>query len=515
MAVNGRTEQCANRAKAPVTLGGDTTGESRPARIPEADASRWPVYHYTAGRAAGKQRPDFAYFFGVSFLFDAGLTALALTGLVESPYLGLITFILLPMFFVAGLVLIPLGAVISKEKTEPGPPVFVIDFHQPKVRRAAALVIVLTVINVMAVSTVSYEAVHYTESVQFCGEVCHTVMKPEFTAHQVATHSNLQCVTCHVDPGLEGFIKAKMGGVRQLIGVATGEYPQPIPVPVHSLSAADVVCASCHEQDMSVGDELAVKTKYSEDEANTPLYTVLVNHIGKAGQKGGSGVHGWHLDPSRSVRFLYAGEDRQTISLVRVKEEDGTVRNYVNGDFEGDPAAVKDAELQSMDCYTCHNRPAHTFEMPGPALDEAMRAGAVPPDLPYIKQVGLEALNEAPEQEEQDGAQYIAEKIRGYYDENYPDLDEAQSRALEQAVAKIQGIYNENVFPEMQVTWGTYPRFDGHTGNAAPGCFRCHDDSHSTPDGEHVISQDCTACHTVQAWDEENPDILAALGLGN
>ena len=46
----------------------------------------------------------------------------------------------------------------------------------------------------------------------------------------------------------------------------------------------------------------------------------------------------------------------------------------------------------------------------------------------------------------------------------------------------------------MRVTWGTYPNHIGHVDS--PGCFRCHDESHTTTDGK-VISQDCELCHSI------------------
>jgi hypothetical protein len=46
------------------------------------------------------------------------------------------------------------------------------------------------------------------------------------------------------------------------------------------------------------------------------------------------------------------------------------------------------------------------------------------------------------------------------------------------AVGELVAIYNRNVFPDLKVTWGTYPNNLGHTD--FPGCFRCHDGSHSS-----------------------------------
>jgi hypothetical protein len=60
----------------------------------------------------------------------------------------------------------------------------------------------------------------------------------------------------------------------------------------------------------------------------------------------------------------------------------------------------------------------------------------------------------------------------------------------------------------MKIGWGAYPSFLGHT--VADGCFRCHDDEHSTKDGRK-ITQDCALCHTVLAQDEIEPKILTDL----
>jgi hypothetical protein len=62
-----------------------------------------------------------------------------------------------------------------------------------------------------------------------------------------------------------------------------------------------------------------------------------------------------------------------------------------------------------------------------------------------------------------------------------------------QAIVAAQDLYRRNVFPSMNVTWGSYPDNRGHA--ASLGCFRCHDDSHKAQDGS-AISADCEYCHT-------------------
>ena len=85
----------------------------------------------------------------------------------------------------------------------------------------------MTAVNVIIGSQVSYRAVEHMETVQFCGQSCH-VMKPEFTAHQRAPHQQVACVACHVAPGASGWVKSKMAGTRQLMGVVLNTYPRPI-----------------------------------------------------------------------------------------------------------------------------------------------------------------------------------------------------------------------------------------------------------------------------------------------
>ena len=59
----------------------------------------------------------------------------------------------------------------------------------------------------------------------------------------------------------------------------------------------------------------------------------------------------------------------------------------------------------------------------------------------------------------------------------------------------MQEVYRRNVFPEMNVKFGSYPSNIGHID--FPGCFRCHDDEHKAADGK-TIGQDCSTCHTIE-----------------
>jgi hypothetical protein len=79
---------------------------------------------------------------------------------------------------------------------------------------------------------------------------------------------------------------------------------------------------------------------------------------------------------------------------------------------------------------------------------------------------------------------------------------------LQEAARALHRVYSQNVFPDLNITWGTYPDHLGH--RDFPGCFRCHDEEHATEDGEY-ISQDCDTCHILLAEEEDDPEALEAL----
>jgi len=107
----------------------------------------------------------------------------------------------------------------------------------------------------------------------------------------------------------------------------------------------------------------------------------------------------------------------------------------------------------------------------------------------------------------------IPAKLAVFYRDSYPAISSQRSSDISQASAEIAAIYNRNVFPDLKVTWGTYPNNLGHTD--FPGCFRCHDGSHSTADRKTTITQDCNTCHEPLAVEEASPGVLNTLGLAS
>jgi hypothetical protein len=189
--------------------------------------------------------------------------------------------------------------------------------------------------------------------------------------------------------------------------------------------------------------------------------------------------------------------------------DDGKVVEYVSSEVKATPEQLAAGEHRQMDCVDCHNRPTHAFEMPERAVDKAMNDGRISRNLPFVKREAVAALK-ASYSDRETASKQIPERIAAFYKEKYPDAYREHRSAVESAGAAVQAIYMRNIFPEMKVTWGVHPNNIGHEDFL--GCFRCHDGNHKTADGK-VIGNDCDTCHQVLAMEEENPKVLADLGL--
>jgi len=428
------------------------------------------------------------------------------------PYAGIVLFLVLPGVFVLGLAVMPLGVWLHRRRLvargalpESYPRV---DLRSPVLHNAAALFALASLANVVILGTASYRGVEYMDSTRFCGLVCHSVMAPEYAAYVDSPHSRVECVECHIGAGAGWFVRSKLSGTRQVFAVALGTFERPVPSPVKHLRPARETCEQCHWPQKFHGDRFLVRTKFAEDEANTASTSVLVLKVGGPHGRSGVGIHGAHMS-DRRIEYTATDARRQVIPRVVVREAGGGAQEYVSADVPATPAQLAAGERREMDCMDCHNRPTHNFELPDRALDRALAEGRVSTQLPYIKKKGLEVLRaEYPDRET--AARAIADRLSEFYREDHPQVYRQHRGTVESAVAEVQAIYRRNVFPEMKVTWGTYPNNIGHEDFL--GCFRCHDDNHKRADG-NALTQDCSACHTILAQDEQSPKVLSDLGL--
>jgi hypothetical protein len=429
------------------------------------------------------------------------------------PYVGILIFLILPGIFVLGLLLIPAGIALRRRELRTAgelPELYpAVDLKMPVVRHVIILIGIATFMNVLIFGFASYRGVSYMDTTTFCGQTCHTVMQPEFSAYQNSPHARVDCVECHIGPGAGWFVRSKLSGLRQVFAVTFKTYSRPIPSPVKYLRPARETCEHCHWPQRFTGDKFIVKTNYMEDEKNTPQTTALLVKVGGRTWQGSVGIHGRHLDEGARIHYISTDEHRQVIPVVYYTDDKGKTIEFVSTDIKTTKEQLEKGEKRSMDCIDCHNRPTHAFELPENAVDNRMSRGLVSPDLPFIRKKAVELLKVI--YPDRDTAQkQIVEGITSFYKTSYPQIYNTKRALVEQSADNVAKIYLRNIFPEMNVNWGVHPNNLGH--NDFPGCFRCHDGSHTSADGQ-TISNDCTACHNLLAVQEENPKILTDLGL--
>ena len=301
---------------------------------------------------------------GFSWLF---VLPANIRGSVGNPYIGLLVFMAIPAVFFAGLALIPIGIALGRRKAASG--LGEAADRKAAWRRAGMFFAIMTLANVVIGSQLTYRAVEHMETVQFCGQSCH-VMKPEFTAHLLQPHQEVSCASCHISPGAEGWLKAKMNGTHQLIAVAFNTFPRPIESAMESnklVSSVDT-CEQCHARGKFIGPRLFTHSEFKDDEANTRMETALMMRVG-----GGSlgGIHGAHMGPGVRIRYAASDKKRQTIPWVEyTNTATGASRAYLASGTKAE--AVGALPSFEMQCVDCHNRAAHSFESPDHAVDRAM-----------------------------------------------------------------------------------------------------------------------------------------------
>jgi len=422
--------------------------------------------------------------------FLAILTAQLMMG-VTHPYSGIVAFLILPMFLLTGLGLIGLGLILERRKMSQAadgapPPVLTVDFSNPRVRRNLLITVNAGLLIFMVSAIMLYQGYHFTESPQFCGQICHTVMKPEYTTYQHSPHARLACAECHIGSGASWYVKSKVSGLRQVYAVAFNKFSRPIETPVKSLRPAQETCEQCHWPSKFVGNLDRLVTRYMSDETNTPYSIRLLLKVG-----GGDATHGpvggihWHMNVGNKIEYIATDDLRQTIPWVRRTDPQGVVTEFFAKGFTPDPAKHI---IRRMDCMDCHNRPSHIFRSPAEAVDMSLTLGSLDLAMPKIKKTAVEILTQS-YISEKDALEKIAASLNTKY---------SGDPRLQSSITEIQKIYTDNFFPEMKTNWKTHPNNLGHM--EFPGCFRCHDGDHKTPDGTQSIkANDCNACHVIVA----------------
>jgi nitrate/TMAO reductase-like tetraheme cytochrome c subunit len=443
-----------------------------------------------------------------AFLMFVFFELLQLAGILTNSYVGLISYMVLPALFLFGLVLVPIGwwqfrRATGRTTSELLTQRFPDDMTKAK-RLGSSLVAtlaLLTLVNIMFLGIGGARMLHFMDSPEFCGTACHPIMEPEWVAYQNSPHANVKCVDCHVGEGAQALLDAKLNGLHQVYSAILDKYERPVPTPVHQLRPARETCEKCHWPEKFYGDRIKTFPKFAMDEESTPAHTTLALKVGSGSGDNEGTIH-WHVSKENEVRYRTADELRLVMDFVEVKRGDSFHR-YTNRNLN--EAALKHPvkpahdEVRSMDCIDCHNRATHIFEDPEVAIDKALANGDISRSVPFAKKVALSALTVSYVDKEQ-AMGGIDNAVRGFFMRDLDDQRMATSTDVDQLITTVQTIYNNNIFPFMNVGWNPYPTHIGHRDKG--GCFRCHNENMVDEAGE-AIPYDCTLCHSILAMDSK------------
>jgi nitrate/TMAO reductase-like tetraheme cytochrome c subunit len=414
--------------------------------------------------------------------------------------LGLFIYIILPGFLLLGLIMIPAGIVISRRKRIVSTPTEkkllpAIDLNNPRHRNAFIVFTIATLIILFLSTYGSFEAYHLTESVEFCGTLCHKVMEPEYTAYQISPHANVACVECHVGSGASWYVKSKLSGLHQVYAVATKTYPTPIETPLHDLRPARETCQKCHWPQKFYARNLQTNKHYLTDSLNSEWNVILQMKIGPEVSDLGftEGIH-WHINPNVNIEYISENDKRELITYVKyTNKATGEVTVYRNPEIEISDSTISASSARTMDCIDCHNRPSHKYRSPSVYFDKIMLTNDVGKEIPFIKKTAMGILiNNYPSKDS--AFMQIREGIINFYKSDFSDFFKKNSAIINQSIASLQKAYSQNSFPGMKVSYEVYPDHIGHL--ESEGCFRCHNDSFRSDNGRK-ITRNCNLCHTI------------------
>lgn len=430
-----------------------------------------------------------------AFLFLLGIDLFAGH---RNPYVGILAYVVAPLFFLIGLFLTAIGVFIRwwqqrRAVSVAAPLILRVDFSSKRGRRVLTAFGAVSVVFLFITALGSYQTYQMTESVEFCGKACHVPMEPQFVAAQHSAHAKVECVACHVGPGAAAYFKTKINGVKQLYHTVRNDFDRPIRMGEGTPRPPQMICEQCHWPQRYVGNVERTFQHYLADEKNTPFAVRLLMNVGGGDPTNGppGGIH-WHMNIKNKIEYIAADDLNLTIPWVRMTDPQGVTTEYRTAEFTDDPAKH---QIHRMDCMDCHSRPAHKVKTPNEAVDIALSTGRLDPNTPWVKSKIVAALVR-PYHTRAEAEQGIAAELH----EAYPDAAKATP-----IINEAQAIYRANFFPETKTDWRSHPSFVGH--KDWNGCFRCHDGKHVAADGAKSIkASDCRSCHLILA--QGNPESM-------
>jgi hypothetical protein len=383
-----------------------------------------------------------------------------------------------------------------------------IDLNLESHRRVLMAIGAGVLVTIPFIGFMSYHGYEYTDSNEFCGEICHTVMQPQYTAHKSGAHARVECAACHIGRGASWYVRSKLSGLRQVVAVTLDTFPRPIPAAITELRPATQTCEQCHWPEKFYGDQLVTIERFAYDERSTPRGVRMLVRTGGSDPTIGrpSGIH-WHMALQHSIEFVAVDDALQEIPWVRAVDHATGRETVYRSDGKPADAPPPAGVRRRMDCMDCHNRATHAFRPPAAAADLALRAKPELRQLPFAKRQLVTALTE-PYATRREALAGVGTMLREFYANGNPAPP--PEALLADLVAAAREIVRLNYFPAMRADWRSYPNNIGH--KDYPGCFRCHAGDH-VDGGGRTISRQCGTCHEfLEPADPDDPESLIRSG---
>ncbi len=122
-------------------------------------------------------------------------------------------------------------------------------------RRRVVLIVIAAVIVILIAA--SYATAEYTSRTPFCN-TCHE-MNPYYASWEASVHNQVECVQCHIPPGVIPFIQTKLFSFREIWVHITGTPTAPLAV---TREIPNSNCLSCHP---NPGDATLGNVAFSHD----------------------------------------------------------------------------------------------------------------------------------------------------------------------------------------------------------------------------------------------------------
>jgi len=353
--------------------------------------------------------------------------------------------------------------------------------------------IFLGILTIFALWGAAY-AWDYTNSPEFCGQACHT-MPPEFTSYLASPHARIDCVDCHIGEGfITERITRKAGDLKHVTASLFKTYEYPIQI--KHMRPARETCELCHFPEKFSDDSLRKIVQYRNDLENSSFTTYLILKTGGGSERTGlgQGIH-WHIE--NPVYYLPLDKEEQQIPYIRVDGEDGSRVEYSDITSNFDASEIIQEDLEEMDCITCHNRITHLVSYPEDTIDHLLQRGLINSGIPEIRDIALKTYYK--EYTSMGTALASFDLLDYYYDQKYPEYYTQNKELINQAIDELKTSYQNTVYPDQKSDWTSHPDNIGHKNS--PGCFRCHDGSHLSEEGQ-AIRLECNLCHAIPVVSE-------------